>query len=236
MVCERGEGRYVDVVMVVWWCDGVGQLRAGPRLEQSVWVSPASNTWQCCQSSGGAVSQGQLVVTGMAGSAATSWYNTNTNTLTYKSHSTEQLDKLLAGLDELSGTLPDLGGKTERKFPAEEECERVGGGRWNGSKTTGNSVSDNNSRARTLPGTTTNMRTYEEDLDYALEKEIDQAMAGHDRNVPIELECEEPQPQPYHTRYDSKPFSYIRWVWVSRQSSAVKCRPAELRQDWELWS
>ena len=150
----------------------------------------------------------------MAGSAATSWYNTNTNTLTYKSHSTEQLDKLLAGLDELSGTLPDLGGKTERKFPAEEECERVGGGRWNGSKTTGNSVSDNNSRARTLPGTTAsaraNMRSYEEDLDYALEKEIDNAMKGHDRKVPIELESEEQQPQPYHTRFDSKPFSYIR--------------------------
>ena len=147
----------------------------------------------------------------MAGSA-TSWLNTNNSQ--YRSDSTEQLDKLLAGLDELSGTLPDLGGKTERKFPAEEECERVGGGRWNGSKTTGNSVSDNNSRARTLAGTTAsaraNMRSYEEDLDYALEKEIDNAMKGHDRKVPIELESEEPQPQPYHTRYDSKPFSYIR--------------------------
>ena len=153
----------------------------------------------------------------MAGFAATSWYNTNTNNLQYKSDSTEQLDKLLAGLDELSGTLPDLGGRSERKFPAEEECERVGGGpggRWPGSKTTGNSVSDNNSSARTLPGTTgtarANMRSYEEDLDYALEKEIDNAMKGHDRRVPIELDCEEPQPQPYHTRYDSKPFSYIR--------------------------
>ena len=151
----------------------------------------------------------------MAGSA-TSWLNTNNSQ--YRSDSTEQLDKLLAGLDELSGTLPDLGGKTERKFPAEEECERVGGGRWNGSKTTGNSVSDNNSRARTLPGTTgtatatvrTKMGSYEEDLDYALEKEIDNAMKGHDRKVPIELESEEQQPQPYHTRYDSKPFSYIR--------------------------
>ena len=145
----------------------------------------------------------------MAGSAATSWYNTNTNNLQYKSDSTEQLDKLLAGLDELSGTLPDLGEKTERKFPAEEVS-----GRWNSSKITGASVSDNNSRARTLPGTTatarTKMRSYEEDLDYALEKEIDNAMKGHDRKVPIELECEEPQPQPYHTRYDSKPFSYIR--------------------------
>ena len=150
----------------------------------------------------------------MAGSA-TSWLNTNNSQ--YRSDSTEQLDKLLAGLDELSGTLPDLGGKTERKFPAEEECERVGGGpggRWPGSKTTGNSVSDNNSRARPLPGTTAsaraNMRSYEEDLDYALEKEIDNAMKGHHRKVPIELESEEPQPQPYHTRYDSKPFSYIR--------------------------
>ena len=163
-------------------------------------------------------------VAGMAaGSGPTSWLNhtttttTNHNIIHYKSDSTEQLDKLLAGLDELSGTLPDLGGRTERKFPAEEECERVGGGpagRWPGSKTTGNSVSDNNSSARTLPGTTgtarANMRSYEEDLDYALEKEIDNAMKGHDRRVPIELDCEEPQPQPYHTRYDSKPFSYIR--------------------------
>ena len=152
-----------------------------------------------------------------AGSTATSCYNTITTTtsIQYKSHSTEQLDKLLAGLDELSGTLPDLGEGRERKFPGEAECERVGdGGRWNSSKITGNSVSDNNSSARTVPGTTStaraNMRSYEEDLDYALEKEIDDAMKGHDRKVPIELESEEQQPQPYHTRYDSKPFSYIR--------------------------
>ena len=39
------------------------------------------------------------------------------------------------------------------------------------------------------------MRSYEDDLDYALEKEEN---------------SEQLQPKPYHTRYDSKPFSYIR--------------------------
>ena len=192
--------------MVVWWCWATLFSQCGASA-LAVGVSQSSQQHLALLS----VQTGRSVkVAGMAGSAATSWYNTNTNNLQYKSDSTEQLDKLLAGLDELSGTLPDLGEKTERKFPAEVE----GGGRWNSSKITGNSVSDNNSRARTLPGTTavtrTKMRSYEEDLDYALEKEIDSAMKGHDRKVPIELECEEPQPQPYHTRYDSKPFSYIR--------------------------
>ena len=108
-----------------------------------------------------------------------SWYNTHQ----YRSHSTDQLDKLLAGLDELSGTLPDL--SEERKLAAEERNT------WNSSKTAGNSDSDNNSSAhRRQRG---NMMSYEDDLDYALEKE--------ERSE---------QPQPYRARYDSKPFSYIR--------------------------
>ena len=37
------------------------------------------------------------------------WYDT----VQYKSESTEQLDKLLAGLDQLSETLPDLAGDRE---------------------------------------------------------------------------------------------------------------------------
>ena len=112
-----------------------------------------------------------------------SWYNNHLQ----PSHSQDQLDKLLAGLDELSGTLPDL--SKERKFPAEQRNT------WNSSKTAGNSDSDNNSSARRQR--TGKMRSYEDDLDYALEKEEN---------------SEQLQPQPYHTRYDSKPFSYIRWV------------------------
>ena len=110
-----------------------------------------------------------------------SWYNNHLQ----PSHSQDQLDKLLAGLDELSGTLPDL--SKERKFPAEQRNT------WNSSKTAGNSDSDNNSSARRQR--TGKMRSYEDDLDYALEKEEN---------------SEQVQPQPYHTRYDSKPFSYIR--------------------------
>ena len=120
----------------------------------------------------------------MAQSASPGWYNTHQ----YRSQSTEQLDKLLAGLDELSGTLPDL--SEERKLPAEQRNT------WNSSKSAGNSESDNNSSARRVrqPGS---MRSYEEDLDYALEKEIEGGVRAQ-------------QPQPYHTRIDSKPFSYIR--------------------------
>ena len=45
-----------------------------------------------------------LKVTDMSGSG---WYDS----VQYKSESTEQLDKLLAGLDQLSETLPDLAGE-----------------------------------------------------------------------------------------------------------------------------
>ena len=86
----------------------------------------------------------------------------------YRSQSTEQLDKLLAGLDELSITLPDL--SQEGKFPGEQQRS------WNSSNTAGNSDtvsdSDNNSSAA-RPGLDGNMRSYEDDMDYALEKEMD---------------------------------------------------------------
>ena len=85
-----------------------------------------------------------------------------------------QLDRLLAGLDELSGTLPDL----------------TGGGGWPGT------------RAGAPPemGRKSGGGGYEEEADYALEKEEGRAgsVTGAGAGAP------------YHTRCDSKPFSYIR--------------------------
>jgi hypothetical protein len=92
--------------------------------------------------------------------------------------SRDQLDRLLAGLDELSGTLPDLSGGQGSDWPAARECGAGGA------------------------GTVTRVpivRTYEEDMDYALERE-ERARGGREAD----------QAAPYHTRCDSKPFSYIR--------------------------
>jgi len=196
----------------------------------------------------------------MAQSAQTVWGGHN-----HKSQSSEQLDKLLAGLDELSGNLPDLnsvGTKTDsptRKFPA-----------WNASSSPAqnhnNTLSGSNSqvqgrqsldrddcppslereaspRVATMPPAhnlrprtaesssgntngvaknernTENTRTYEDDLDYVLEKDTDTGIKGPEKKVLVGVDnygevysdkntMEEAAP--YHTRYDSKPFSYIR--------------------------
>ena len=62
------------------------------------------------------------------------------------------------------------------------------------------------------------MRSYEDDLDYALEKDI--VIKGPERKVLLgtdnyshiysDKKSSMEESQPYHTRYDSKPFSYIR--------------------------
>ena len=143
------------------------------------------------------------------------WCNTSSS---YKSESTEQLDKLLAGLDRLSETLPDLGagagGDRRGKVP----------GGWQAAKSSAPAGSVNNSvvsRAETVRG---GMRSYEDDLDYALEKDDNLVIKGPERKVllgtdnyadhysdnyktPSNMDT---QHQPYHTRNDSKPFSYIR--------------------------
>ena len=67
------------------------------------------------------------------------------------------------------------------------------------------------------------VRTYEEDLDYVLERDIDTgSIKGPEKKVVVGVEnygevyneksCGGgmEDPAPYHTRYDSKPFSYIR--------------------------
>ena len=109
---------------------------------------------------------------------------------------------------------------------------------WKGSKTVhisrprdldNNSVSSDVSRVRSAsegrPSNTSfsssshsRMRSYEDDLDYALEKDI--VIKGPDRKVLVgtdnysqlysDKKSSMEESQPYHTRYDSKPFSYIR--------------------------
>ena len=66
------------------------------------------------------------------------------------------------------------------------------------------------------------MRSYEEDMDYALEREKEPGVRGPERKVLVGTDnygqvYSEGQSthQPYHTRYDSKPFSYIRSVIIS---------------------
>ena len=161
----------------------------------------------------------------------------------YRSESTEQLDKLLAGLDELSETLPDLGGGLHRQQQQQPGVGSGGGrvegrkhpppraGTWNGSKnisSSGGGVQgrgqDNNvSRPGSAAGgavrTAGDMRSYEEDMDYALEREKEPGVRGPERKVLVGTDnygqvYSEGQGthQPYHTRYDSKPFSYIRSV------------------------
>ena len=146
-----------------------------------------------------------------------------------------QLDRLLAGLDELSGTLPDLTASswTPARPASSQAAEQRGtGGRavqcsagagrgvQGGSQSAGGAV-----RAAPVqqgvsavqgcgageqggqvvmgrqgrPGGPGSLaaRSYEEDVDYALEKDGERRRGGEEG-------------APYHTRYDSKPFSYIR--------------------------
>ena len=147
-----------------------------------------------------------------------------------------QLDRLLAGLDELSGTLPDLTASswTPARPASSQAAEgnRGTGGRavqcsagagrgvQGGSQSAGGAV-----RAAPVqqgvsavqgcgageqggqvvmgrqgrPGGPGSLaaRSYEEDVDYALEKDGERRRGGEEG-------------APYHTRYDSKPFSYIR--------------------------
>ena len=167
--------------------------------------------------------------------------NTSYSTTDYRSESTEQLDKLLAGLDELSETLPDLGEGLHRQ---QQQQPGVGGGggrgegrkhpppragTWNGSKNISsggvrgrgqdNNVSRPGSAAGGAVRTGGDMRSYEEDMDYALERGEAREPRGQERKVLVGTDnygqvYSEGQTthQPYHTRYDSKPFSYIRSV------------------------
>ena len=158
------------------------------------------------------------------------------------SESTEQLDKLLAGLDQLSGTLPDLNNSAVpqqqqqqqqllkqstavRKFPVAPQHQP---GIWNGAKSVSLGNIENNTVSRDLAAssdTRANMRSYEDDLDYALEKEVvikgpeRKLLVGTDNYSEVYSDSDKksnmgtaapPGSQPYHTRYDSKPFSYIR--------------------------
>ena len=166
--------------------------------------------------------------------------NTSHSSSDYRSESTEQLDKLLAGLDELSETLPDLSGGLHRQ--QHHHPNGVGGagaeerkhpppraGTWNGSKNISSSRGrgqDNNvsrpgsaagGSVRTVTGV---MRSYEEDLDYVLERD-NREPRGPERRPLVgtdnygQVYSEGPGThQPYHTRYDSKPFSYIRSVII----------------------
>ena len=103
---------------------------------------------------------------------------------------------------------------------------------WTGSKNisaSAGSITDRNcvnvSRVRGVSESrlVDKMRSYEEDLDYALEK--DMVIKGPERKLLVntdnysEMYSDKASnmenftnagPQPYHTRYDSKPFSYIR--------------------------
>ena len=193
----------------------------------------------------------------MAQSAQAGWGGHN-----HKSESSEQLDKLLAGLDELSGNLPDLntvGTKTDsptRKFPAwnSSPAQNHNNTLLSGStsvvqggldrddhppslvrevsprvatmppahnlrpRTAESSIGNTNGVAKNERNTE-NTRTYEDDLDYVLEKDTDPGIKGPEKKVLVGVDnygevysdkntMEEAAP--YHTRYDSKPFSYIR--------------------------
>ena len=194
-----------------------------------------------------------------AQSAHTSWGGHN-----HKSESSEQLDKLLAGLDELSGNLPDLnsvGTKADsptRKFtawtasnsPAQNHNNTQSGSNSQVQRRQSldrddypSQVREASPRVATMPpahnlrprtsessiGNTNgvsksernagNIRTYEDDLDYVLEKETDPGIKGPEKKVLVGVEnygevysekSGMEEPTPYHTRYDSKPFSYIR--------------------------
>ena len=173
-------------------------------------------------------------------SNSSGYNNTSYSSSDYRSESTEQLDKLLAGLDELSETLPDLSGGFHRQHGVGVGGGGVQGrkhpppraGTWNGSKNISSGLvqgrgQDNNvSRPGSAAGgavstvTSGDMRSYEEDLDYALERDSRESGArGTERRVLVgtdnygQVYSEGPGThQPYHTRNDSKPFSYIRLV------------------------
>ncbi len=130
-----------------------------------------------------------------------------------RSESVEQLDKLLAGLDELSGNLPDLGGVKKQQSTT--------------TKTVTTTTTDSSNNRQHQPVT-----SYEDDVDYALDRS--ELGREEDRsNVKVGLQpvvavdnyseyytdwskarggdkMSVEETQPYHTRYDSKPFSYIR--------------------------
>ena len=148
---------------------------------------------------------------------------------------TSQLDRLLAGLDELSGTLPDLT-STASWTPARSAPEQRVGGRavlpcsagadsaagGAASVSAGGGLQQGTSGGGVVQGGAGGgpgvvpaaggskqvvmgrpggpglpARSYEEDVDYALEKDGEKRRGGEEG-------------APYHTRYDSKPFSYIR--------------------------
>ena len=169
----------------------------------------------------------------MADTAA--WTRGHTNG-SYKSESTEQLDKLLAGLDQLSETLPSLGSPASSSPPQQTRQPAAGAGAaqrkpqlaatWNGSKSAGGagprpgrggggSVAGAGAEA----GTRVMSLSYEDHLDYALEPrgggaQLARGLVGTD-NYSAQHSGESEGAgagagQPYHTRCDSKPFSYIR--------------------------
>ena len=174
--------------------------------------------------------------------------NTSHSSSDYRSESTEQLDKLLAGLDELSETLPDLSGGLHRHHHHHHQ-NGVGGagaegrkhpppraGTWNGSKNISSSLGRGQDNNVSRPGSaaggsvrTGDMRSYEEDLDYALERDNREPrgperrpLVGTDNYGQVYSEGQSTH-QPYHTRYDSKPFSYIRSVIISRVLVNLSC-------------
>ena len=146
-----------------------------------------------------------------------------------------QLDRLLAGLDELSGTLPDLTANSwtpARPATSSQAAEQRGGraGAVQCSAGAGRAVNAAGGAVRAAPVNSGGVsgqqgcssageqggqvvmgrqgrpggpngslaaRSYEEDVDYALEKDGERRRGGEEG-------------APYHTRYDSKPFSYIR--------------------------
>ena len=167
----------------------------------------------------------------MADTAA--WARGHTNG-SYKSESSEQLDKLLAGLDQLSETLPSLASPAISCPPQQTHQPGAGAGAaqrkpqlaatWNGSKSAGGagprrggggSVAGAGAEA----GTRVMSLSYEDHLDYALEPrgggaQLARGLLGTD-NYSAQHSGESEWAgagagQPYHTRCDSKPFSYIR--------------------------
>ena len=146
-----------------------------------------------------------------------------------------QLDRLLAGLDELSGTLPDLTSANSwtparsatTSYPEQRGGQRAGGAvqcsagagravnppaggavrqaasvnsagvQGNCSISAGEQVVMGRQGRPGGPNGSLAARSYEEDVDYALEKDGERRRGGEEG-------------APYHTRYDSKPFSYIR--------------------------
>ena len=165
----------------------------------------------------------------MADTAAWSRGHTNGS---YKSESSEQLDKLLAGLDQLSETLPSLASPAISCPPQQTHQPGAGAAQrkpqlaatWNGSKSAGGagprrggggSVAGAGAEA----GTRVMSLSYEDHLDYALEPrgggaQLARGLLGTD-NYSAQHSGESEGAgagagQPYHTRCDSKPFSYIR--------------------------